>query len=77
MITKGCFFSKLHGAYIWVYVHGTMDVGLYIVVRSPRLQGMRSAATNALQSGTSNYIYVFYIPFLSKNVYEGVVYEAF
>ena len=26
-----------------------------IVVRSPRLQGMRSAATNALQSGTSNY----------------------
>ena len=30
----------------------------YKIVRSPRLQGMRSAATNALQSGTSNY-YVY------------------
>ena len=28
---------------------------VHIVVRSPRLQDMRSAATSALQSGTSNY----------------------
>ena len=35
----------------------------HIVVRSPRLQGMRSAVTNAYQSGTSNY---FIFHFLSK-----------